>query len=200
MWMKPNKANSSVHDRFSPVTPPARIVRRTKSMHARNYDRMSNEAIGSSPLRSLQKFKMSQRIFGCRISMRDNAGVTRWVGGVSWAVVADRWSQWIVIMFESLVSRLTSPPVSRRRHTVHTAREVCSEPEEEAAAPAQRRSRTAKHLLDKRRKARLSCADLTAATNAEPERSRMDALKAFLPLRQSKSLGRLDGLKEVSCY
>ncbi|XP_073961921.1 uncharacterized protein [Choristoneura fumiferana] len=100
-------------------------------------------------------------------------------------------------MFESLVSRLTSPPVSRRRHTVHASREVCSEPEEEAAAPAQRRSRTAKQLLDKRRKARLSCADLTAATNAEPERSRMDALKAFLPLRQSKSLGRLDGLKEI---
>lgn len=101
-------------------------------------------------------------------------------------------------MFESLVSRLTSPPVSRRRHTVHASREVCSEPEEDAA-PAQRRTRTAKQLLDKRRKARLSCADLTAATNAEPERSsRMDALKAFLPLRQSKSLGRLDGLKEVS--
>ncbi|XP_061379388.1 uncharacterized protein LOC133319351 isoform X2 [Danaus plexippus] len=101
-------------------------------------------------------------------------------------------------MFESLVSRLTSPPVSRRRHTVHAAREVCSEPEEEAA-PVQRRSRAAKQLLDKRRKARLSCADLTIATNGEPERtSRMDALKAFLPLRQSKSLGRLDGLKEVS--
>lgn len=100
-------------------------------------------------------------------------------------------------MFESLVSRLTSPPVSRRRHTVHAAREVCSEPEEDAV-PVQRRSRTAKHLLDKRRKARLSCADLTAAANAEPERtSRMDALKAFLPLRQSKSLGRLDGLKEI---
>ncbi|KAF9416814.1 hypothetical protein HW555_005944 [Spodoptera exigua] len=99
-------------------------------------------------------------------------------------------------MFESLVSRLTSPPVSRRRHTVHAAREVCSEPEEDAA-PVQRRSRTAKQLLDKRRKARLSCADLTATVNAEPERtSRMDALKAFLPLRQSKSLGRLDGLKE----
>lgn len=100
-------------------------------------------------------------------------------------------------MFESLVSRLTSPPVSRRRHTVHAAREVCSEPEEDAA-PVQRRSRTAKQLLDKRRKARLSCADLTATVNAEPERtSRMDALKAFLPLRQSKSLGRLDGLKEI---
>ncbi|XP_049875782.1 uncharacterized protein LOC126373625 isoform X2 [Pectinophora gossypiella] len=100
-------------------------------------------------------------------------------------------------MFESLVSRLTSPPVSRRRHTVHASREVCSEPEEDAA-PVQRRSRTAKQLLDKRRKARLSCADLTAATNAEPERtSRMDAFKAFLPLRQSKSLGRLDGLKEI---
>lgn len=99
-------------------------------------------------------------------------------------------------MFESLVSRLTSPPVSRRRHTVHASREVCSEPEEEAA-PVQRRSRAAKQLLDKRRKARLSCADLTTAAN-EPERtSRMDALKAFLPLRQSKSLGRLDGLKEV---
>ncbi|XP_028166715.1 ATP-binding cassette sub-family D member 3-like [Ostrinia furnacalis] len=100
-------------------------------------------------------------------------------------------------MFESLVSRLTSPPVSRRRHTVHTPREVCSEPEEDEA-PVQRRSRTAKQLLDKRRKARLSCADISAATNAEPERSsRMDALKAFLPLRQSKSLGRLDGLKET---
>ncbi|XP_072944696.1 uncharacterized protein [Epargyreus clarus] len=100
-------------------------------------------------------------------------------------------------MFESLVSRLTSPPVSRRRHTVHAAREVCSEPEEEVV-PVQRRSRTAKQLLDKRRKARLSCADLTAANYAEPERtSRIDALKAFLPLRQSKSLGRLDGLKEI---
>ncbi|VVC92118.1 unnamed protein product [Leptidea sinapis] len=99
-------------------------------------------------------------------------------------------------MFESLVSRLTSPPVARRRHTVHAAREVCSEPEEEEV-PVQRRSRAAKQLLDKRRRARLSCADLTAATNAEPERvSRIDALKAFLPLRQSKSLGRLDGLKE----
>lgn len=103
-------------------------------------------------------------------------------------------------MFESLVSRLTSPPVSRRRHTVHAAREVCSEPEEEAA-PVQRRTRTAKQLLDKRRKARLSCADLTTAGNAEPEKSsRIEALKAFLPLRQSKSLGRLDGLKEVSKY
>lgn len=83
---------------------------------------------------------------------------------------------------------------------MHSSREVCSEPEEDAAVqPVQRRSRTAKQLLDKRRKARLSCADLTAATNAEPEKSsRMDALKAFLPLRQSKSLGRLDGLKEVS--
>lgn len=101
-------------------------------------------------------------------------------------------------MFESLVSRLTSPPASRRRHTLHAAREVCSEPEEEAE-PVQRRSRAAKQLLDKKRKARRSCADLTAATNAEPERtSRMDAFKAFLPLRQSKSLGRLDGLKEVS--
>ncbi|XP_050666120.1 uncharacterized protein LOC126966218 isoform X2 [Leptidea sinapis] len=100
-------------------------------------------------------------------------------------------------MFESLVSRLTSPPVARRRHTVHAAREVCSEPEEEEV-PVQRRSRAAKQLLDKRRRARLSCADLTAATNAEPERvSRIDALKAFLPLRQSKSLGRLDGLKEI---
>ncbi|KPJ13851.1 hypothetical protein RR48_08665 [Papilio machaon] len=99
-------------------------------------------------------------------------------------------------MFESLVSRLTSPTVSRRRHTVHAAREVCSEPEEEAA-PVQRRTRTAKQLLDKRRKARLSCADLTTAGNAEPEKSsRIEALKAFLPLRQSKSLGRLDGLKE----
>lgn len=98
-------------------------------------------------------------------------------------------------MFESLVSRLTSPPVVRRRHTAPATREVCSEPEEEAA-PAQRRSRAAKHLLDKRRKARLSCADLTAP---EPERSsRMDAIMSFLPLRQSKSLGRLDGLKEVS--
>ncbi|XP_041982120.1 uncharacterized protein LOC121735376 isoform X2 [Aricia agestis] len=99
-------------------------------------------------------------------------------------------------MFESLVSRLTSPPVSRRRHTVHAAREICSEPEDEAQ-PVQRRSRTAKQLLDKRRKARLSCADLTAATNEPEKTSRMDAFKAFLPLRQSKSLGRLDGLKEI---
>lgn len=107
-------------------------------------------------------------------------------------------------MFESLVSRLTSPPAARRRHTVHAAaagggsREVCSDPEEDEV-PVQRRSRAAKQLLDKRRKARLSCADLTTVTNTEPEKvSRMDAFKAFLPLRQSKSLGRLDGLKEVS--
>lgn len=102
-------------------------------------------------------------------------------------------------MFGTLVQRLTSPvtsPTSPRRRFKSPSRwEVQSDPEDDPAAPV-RKSR-AKHLLDKRKsKSR------ARALNVHSEQVQMcnsgwhDA--AFPPLRGTKSLGRLDGMKEVS--
>ncbi|KAK1134176.1 hypothetical protein K0M31_011957 [Melipona bicolor] len=103
-------------------------------------------------------------------------------------------------MFGTLVQRLTSPvtsPTSPRRRFKSPSRwEVQSDPEDDPAAPV-RKSR-AKHLLDKRKsKSR------ARALNVHSEQLQTcnnpgwhDA--AFPPLRGTKSLGRLDGMKEVS--
>ncbi|KOX76608.1 hypothetical protein WN51_11241 [Melipona quadrifasciata] len=103
-------------------------------------------------------------------------------------------------MFGTLVQRLTSPvtsPTSSRRRFKSPSRwEVQSDPEDDPAAPV-RKSR-AKHLLDKRKsKSR------ARALNVHSEQLQTcnnpgwhDA--AFPPLRGTKSLGRLDGMKEVS--
>ncbi|XP_043579521.1 rho GTPase-activating protein 20-like isoform X3 [Bombus pyrosoma] len=104
----------------------------------------------------------------------------------------------MMTMFGTLVQRLTSPvtsPTSPRRRFKSPSRwEVQSDPEDDPAAPV-RKSR-AKHLLDKRKsKSR------ARALNVHSEQVQMcnsgwhDA--AFPPLRGTKSLGRLDGMKEV---
>lgn len=73
-------------------------------------------------------------------------------------------------MFDNLITRITSPS-ARRRHTYHCP-EVHSDPEDnEPVAPRKPR------MLERRKKGRRI-----------PEPG----------LRQARSLGRLDGLKEVS--
>ncbi|XP_077285593.1 uncharacterized protein LOC143910862 isoform X2 [Arctopsyche grandis] len=97
-------------------------------------------------------------------------------------------------MFETLVSRLTSPTASRRRHSYHQSsigtREVQSDPETDDAPVG---ARGARPLLERRRRARRAP---TGAPTTDSPRG-MAALRAFLPLRPSKSLGRLDGIKEI---
>ena len=105
----------------------------------------------------------------------------------------------MMTMFGTLVQRLTSPvtsPTSTRRRFKSPSRwEVQSDPEDEAVAPV-RKSR-AKHLLDKRKsKSRARCLDVSEPqplVNGSPWQD-----MAFPPLRGTKSLGRLDGIKEVS--
>ncbi|EFN81367.1 hypothetical protein EAI_00356 [Harpegnathos saltator] len=107
-------------------------------------------------------------------------------------------------MFGTLVQRLTSPvtsPTSSRRRFKSPSRwEVQSDPEDDPAAPV-RKSR-AKHLLDKRK----------SKSRARGLNSSEHTLQmcngggggggggwqdiAFPPLRGTKSLGRLDGMKE----
>lgn len=108
----------------------------------------------------------------------------------------------MMTMFGTLVQRLTSPvtsPTSPRRRFKSPSRwEVQSDPEDDPAAPV-RKSR-AKHLLDKR-KSKSRARGLHS--------SQSDHLQicnggggwhdvVFPPLRGTKSLGRLDGMKEVS--
>lgn len=77
-------------------------------------------------------------------------------------------------MFDNLLTRITSPSSSRRRHTYHCP-EIHSDPEDnEPVTPRKPR------LLERRKKGR------RAAETAG--------------LRQARSLGRLDGLKEVSVH
>ncbi|XP_011506060.1 PREDICTED: rho GTPase-activating protein 20-like [Ceratosolen solmsi marchali] len=105
-------------------------------------------------------------------------------------------------MFGSLVQRLTSPvtsPTSPRRRFKSPSRwEVQSEPEDDGqastATPA-RKSR-AKHLLDKR-KSKSRARGLNLAAVGEPQPCSSWQELAFPPLRGTKSLGRLDGMKEV---
>ncbi|XP_031778904.1 rho GTPase-activating protein 20 isoform X2 [Nasonia vitripennis] len=117
-------------------------------------------------------------------------------------------------MFGSIVQRLTSPVTSpmssrSRRFKSPSRWEVQSEPEDEGHQPSAgggggipaRKSR-AKHLLDKRKsKSRARGLHFLSAVG-EPQQqlggsggSWPDA--AFPPLRGTKSLGRLDGIKEV---
>uniref|UniRef100_A0ABD2VYA0 Uncharacterized protein n=1 Tax=Trichogramma kaykai TaxID=54128 RepID=A0ABD2VYA0_9HYME len=113
-------------------------------------------------------------------------------------------------MFGSLVQRLTSPvtspTASRRRFKSSSRWEVQSEPEDEAtttttsagassstsSGPSARKSRAAKQLLNNKRKSKSRCRGLEVS---EPRAcSWQDQL--FPPLRGTKSLGRLDGMKE----
>lgn len=105
----------------------------------------------------------------------------------------------MMTMFGTLVQRLTSPvtsPTSPRRRFKSPSRwEVQSDPEDDPTAPV-RKSR-AKHLLDKRKsKSR------ARALNVHSEQVQICNSgwhdTAFPPLRGTKSLGRLDGMKEVS--
>lgn len=111
-------------------------------------------------------------------------------------------------MFGSLVQRLTSPvtspAIARRRFKSPSRWEVQSEPEDEAGPAglsqhvsritggAARKSRAAKHLLDKRK----SKSRARGLNVSEPQPCSWQDT-AFFPLRGTKSLGRLDGMKEV---
>lgn len=101
----------------------------------------------------------------------------------------------MMTMFGALVQRFTSPvtsPTSPRRRFKSPSRwEVQSDPEDDPAAPV-RKSR-AKHLLDKR-KSKSRTHGLHSSDHLQ--NGWHDA--AFPPLRGTKSLGRLDGMKEVS--
>ena len=107
-------------------------------------------------------------------------------------------------MFGTLVQRLTSPVTSptspRRRYKSPPLRwEVQSDPEDDPAAPV-RKSR-AKHLLDKRKsKSRSRGLHSSQSDHLQICNSGNGSWHdiAFPPLRGTKSLGRLDGMKEVS--
>jgi hypothetical protein len=123
-------------------------------------------------------------------------------------------ANWCVTMFGSLVQRLqslsplgspvtspvSSPKASRRgcssprrssavRHK-EEYREVQSDPELDEADTGKKSRRASRHLLDKRK---------NKSRGAEPRiNNNMYAGRTgFAPLQGSKSLGRLDGLKEV---
>ncbi|KYN39915.1 hypothetical protein ALC56_05683 [Trachymyrmex septentrionalis] len=105
-------------------------------------------------------------------------------------------------MFGTLVQRLTSPvtsPTSPRRHYKSPLRwEVQSDPEDDPAAPV-RKSR-AKHLLDKRKsKSRSRGLHSSQSDHLQICNSGNGSWHdTAFPLRGTKSLGRLDGMKEVS--
>lgn len=103
-------------------------------------------------------------------------------------------------MFGTLVQRLTSPvtsPTSSRRRFKSPSRwEVQSDPEDEAAPV--RKSR-AKHLLDKRKsKSRARGLNISEPQPCAAPANGSWHEVAFPPLKGTKSLGRLDGMKEVS--
>jgi hypothetical protein len=107
----------------------------------------------------------------------------------------------MMTMFGTLVQRLTSPvtsPTSSRRRFKSPSRwEVQSDPEDDSAVPV-RKSR-AKHLLDKRK----SKSRVRALHSSQSDHLQMCNVGgwhdvSFPPLRGTKSLGRLDGMKEVS--
>lgn len=109
----------------------------------------------------------------------------------------------MMTMFGTLVQRLTSPvtsPTSPRRRFKSPSRwEVQSDPEDDPAAPV-RKSR-AKHLLDKRKsKSRARGLHSSQSDHLQIYNAGNGGWHdiAFPPLRGTKSLGRLDGMKEVS--
>lgn len=105
----------------------------------------------------------------------------------------------MMTMFGTLVQRLTSPvtsPTSSRRFKSPSRWEVQSEPEDDAG-PTVRKSR-AKNLLDKRK----SKSRARGLNIGDPRLCSTTPLVAgwcdtAFPLRGTKSLGRLDGMKEV---
>ncbi|XP_033227168.1 rho GTPase-activating protein 20-like isoform X2 [Belonocnema kinseyi] len=104
----------------------------------------------------------------------------------------------MMTMFGTLVQRLTSPvtsPTSPRRQFKSPSRwEVQSDPEDETVSPM-RKSR-ANHLLAKRKsKSRARCLNVSEPKPCANRLPWQDI--AFPPLRGTKSLGRLDGMKEV---
>ncbi|KAK0077170.1 hypothetical protein PV326_010234 [Microctonus aethiopoides] len=107
----------------------------------------------------------------------------------------------MMTMFGTLVQRLTSPvtsPTSSRRRFKSPSRwEVQSDPEDDGNAPV-RKSR-AKHLLDKRKsKSRARGLNVGEPILCAAAPNAAGWCDAAFPLRGTKSLGRLDGLKEVS--
>lgn len=82
------------------------------------------------------------------------------------------------------------PPLTRHKEEY---REVQSDPELDEIDTAKKYGRTSRHLLDKRKnKSRVSArTEPGINNNMYAERS------GFAPLQGSKSLGRVDGLKEV---
>jgi len=109
----------------------------------------------------------------------------------------------MMTMFGTLVQRFTSPVTSptspRRRYKSPLRWEVQSDPEDDPAAPV-RKSR-AKHLLDKRKsKSRSRGLHSSQSDHLQICNSGNGSWHdiAFPPLRGTKSLGRLDGMKEVS--
>ncbi|XP_044595516.1 rho GTPase-activating protein 20-like isoform X2 [Cotesia glomerata] len=113
----------------------------------------------------------------------------------------------MMTMFGTLVQRLTSPvtsPTSSRRRLKSPSRwEIQSDPEDDCTSvPTIRKSR-AKHLLDKRKsksRARgLNVGEPMICTNTQNVAGWCDvnSIAGGFPLRGTKSLGRLDGFKEV---
>ncbi|KAK0179490.1 hypothetical protein PV327_005237 [Microctonus hyperodae] len=105
----------------------------------------------------------------------------------------------MMTMFGTLVQRLTSPvtsPTSSRRRFKSPSRwEVQSDPEDDGNAPV-RKSR-AKHLLDKRKsKSRARGLNVGEPILCAAAPNAAGWCDAAFPLRGTKSLGRLDGLKE----
>ncbi|KAJ9577107.1 hypothetical protein L9F63_006315, partial [Diploptera punctata] len=126
-------------------------------------------------------------------------------------------------MFGSLVQRLqslsplgspvtspvSSPKASRRRYKSPTRgprrpplgrhkeeyREVQSDPELDEIDTTKKFGRTSRHLLDKRKNKIRAARNLN---NTEPgiNNNTYNEHRGFAPLQGSKSLGRLDGLKE----
>ncbi|XP_011306051.1 rho GTPase-activating protein 20-like [Fopius arisanus] len=106
----------------------------------------------------------------------------------------------MMTMFGTLVQRLTSPvtsPTSSRRRFKSPSRwEVQSDPEDDGGTTV-RKSR-AKHLLDKRKsKSRARGLNVGEARICPTAPSAGSWCEPAFPLRGTKSLGRLDGMKEV---
>lgn len=119
----------------------------------------------------------------------------------------------MMTMFGSLVQRLTSPVTSptstRRRFKSHSTWDIQSDPEDDGIAPsASTRKSRAKYLLNKRKSKsrvrglnvdeKIYSASFVNGSGGGNDVGGGWQQAAFPTLRGTKSLGRLDGLKEVS--
>ncbi|PSN53406.1 hypothetical protein C0J52_21380 [Blattella germanica] len=112
-----------------------------------------------------------------------------------------------------VTSPVSSPKASRRRYKSPTRgprrpplgrhkeeyREVQSDPELDEVETTKKFGRTSRHLLDKRKnKSRTGATACRNLNNTEPgiNNNLYAEHSGFSPLQGSKSLGRLDGLKE----